>query len=237
MQKLKDPKGIIYAPPYKTSIKLTKLIALLLVLVVGINCYLYLNSHFAKIISGSSMCPNLNAQESGQKDIVLVDKFAEVKRGDIVIIDVKGLNYFDNRNTKLIVKRIIALGGAKIKIVFNNETQQNEVWLKNSTYPDGAKLEEDYINPDNDPNITNIYNEQYNWIIGKNVLSKDAEGYITIPEDYVFFLGDNRNFSLDSRYIGPLLESRVLGVVDKIIYDKTLLHDIVATLLQFNLNF
>ena len=234
MQKLKDPRGVIYTPAYKKYTKCTQIIALLLVLVVAVNCYLYLNSHFAKIISGSSMQPNLNI-EAGQKDIVLVDKYKTIERGDIVIIDVKGLTYFDNRGTKLIVKRIIALGGDKIKIVYNEQTQTNEVWLKNSTYPNGQKLNEDYINPDDDQNTVSIFNQQSNWINGK--ITKDSDGYITIPDDMVFFLGDNRNVSLDSRYVGPLYQDRVLGVVDNIVYDNTLWHDIVATLLQFNLDF
>lgn len=228
MQKLKDPRGVIYSPSYKRISFWAKIVAIILALALAINCYLYLNSHFAKIISGSSMYPNLNATSSSQKDIVLVNKFATVKRGDIVIINTKQLTYFDARGTKLLVKRVIALGGDKIKIIHNDLTGSNEIWLN------GEKITEDYIAPDTNESSVDTFNAQANWIIK---CQKDEEGYITIPEGKCFFLGDNRNGSLDSRYIGPLDNTRVLGVVDAIVYDYTLWHDIVATLLQFDLNF
>ena len=47
------------------------------------------------------MCPNLNANFAGEKDLVLVDKFAERDYKDIVIINVKGLEYFDSRLPEL----------------------------------------------------------------------------------------------------------------------------------------
>lgn len=228
MQRLKDPRGVIYSPGYKKISFWAKIVAVLIALAFAVNCYIYLNSHFAKIISGTSMYPTLNAQYSSQKDIVLCNKFAKVERGDIVIINTKQLSYFDARGTKLLVKRVIALGGDKLKLVHNDTTGNNEVWLN------GEKITEDYIAPDTSEGIINTYNAQTNWI---TKCPQDADGYITIPEGKCFFLGDNRNGSLDSRYVGPLDNARVLGVVDKIIYDRTIWHDIVATLLQFDLDF
>lgn len=228
MQKMKDPTGSIFSPGYKRITFWAKIIAIMLAIALAINCYLYLNSHFAKIISGSSMYPNLNATSASQKDIVLVNKFAKVERGDIVIINTKQLAYFDARNTRLLVKRVIALEGDKLKIIHNNESGNNEIWLN------GEKIEEDYIAPDTNESVVNTYNAQNNWI---TKCTPDADGYITIPQGKCFFLGDNRNGSLDSRYVGPLDIARVLGVVDKIIYDYTIWHDIIATLLQFDLNF
>lgn len=230
--KIKDPKGSIFKPEYKRYTLWAKVVALLLALAVILNCYIYLNSHFAKIIAGASMCPNLNSTEtgqySGQKDIVLVNKFTKPSYKDIVIINTKGLVTFDAQNTKLIVKRIVAVGGDKLKIIHNEETNKNEVWRN------GVKIEEDYINPDTDKYVVETFNKQTNWYIK---CPRDSDGYITIPLGYYFFMGDNRNNSLDSRYVGPLDQIRMLGVVDKIIYDNTIWHDIIATLLQFNLNF
>lgn len=234
MQRLKDPAGKIYFPTKSKLSGYAKVVAFALAVFIALSCFFYLNSHFSKIISGTSMCPTLNSNFIGEKDLVLVDKFEERKYEDIVIINVKGLEYFDNRGTKLLVKRIIALGGDKIKLIHNDETGQNEVWLKNKQNPDGIKLEEDYIVADTDSYVINIFNTQSGWIKKCEV---DNDGYTIIPDDYVFCMGDNRNASLDCRYTGPLELSRVMGVVDKIIYDGTLLHDILATLFQFDLNF
>ena len=228
MQTLKDPRGIIYSPSYKRITFWAKIVAIVLALAFMAICYLYLNSHFAKIISGSSMYPNLNASSPSQKDIVLVNKFAKVERGDIVIINTKQLAYFDARGTKLLVKRIVALEGDKLKLIHNFDTNTNEVWIN------GEKISEDYIAPDTNESTVNAFNAQTNWI---TKCQKDSDGYITIPQGKCFFMGDNRNGSLDSRYVGPLDIDRVLGVVESIVYDYTIWHDIIATLLQFDLDF
>ena len=39
------------------------------------------------------------------------------------------------------------------------------------------------------------------------------KGEITIPDGYVFCMGDNRNHSSDSRFIGPVPIDHVLGTV------------------------
>ena len=234
MQPLKDPSGKIYSPTKSKFSSYAKVVAFALAVFLALSCFFYLNSHFAKIISGTSMCPNLNAQFAGQKDLVLVNKFAKREYKDIVIIDVKGLDYFDTKGTKLLVKRIIALEGEKLKLLHNTQTSKNEIWIKNDKNPNGVRLEEDYITPDTDEHIIDVFNNQANWI---KTCEVDADGYITIPKGYVFCMGDNRNASLDCRYVGPFELSRVLGVVDYIIYDGTIWHDIFATLFQFDLNF
>lgn len=83
-----------------------------------------------------------------------------------------------------IVKRVIATGGQTVDIDFG----------AGIVYVDGEALEETYIR---EPTWT-------------------PEGLafpVTIPEDHVFVLGDNRNNSSDSRHsdLGPIDERMVLG--------------------------
>lgn len=52
----------------------------------------------------------------------------------------------------------------------------------------------------------NVLNETNDFVL------EDTE-YDIIPEDYYFVLGDNRENSLDSRYIGPVSKKDIMGTV------------------------
>ena len=71
---------------------------------------------------------------------------------------------------RAIVKRVIAVGGQTVDIDFNEGV----------VYVDGQALAEDYVNA---PTFREL----------------DFSGPVTLPENCVFVLGDNRNESLDSR--------------------------------------
>ena len=89
-----------------------------------------------------------------------------------------------------IVKRIIAKGGQTVKFDFENW----KVWV------DGELLEEDYIN-------------YQPWTAMK---SDGCPEELTVPEGYLFVMGDNRNGSTDSRnmaIVGFVSEDEVMGRV------------------------
>ncbi len=144
-------------------------------------------------VQGNSMLPTLTT-----KDKLLVNNFAgELKTGDILIIGVDDANLMQNDGSlytadglgKTIVKRVIAVGGQELDIDFVNGI----------VTVDGVQLEESYVN-----NLTTVPQKG------------GAFTYpITIPEGYLFVMGDNRDVSLDSRYpsVGLVHESDVLGEV------------------------
>ena len=43
---------------------------------------------------------------------------------------------------------------------------------------------------------------------------RDFELKVTIPEGYYFVLGDNRNNSIDSRYIGLISKDDIVGTIN-----------------------
>ncbi len=85
-----------------------------------------------------------------------------------------------------IVKRVIAVGGDTVDIDFS----------AGDVFVNGEKLNEPYIN-------------------SPTTLSYDVEFPLTVPEGFVFVMGDNRGESLDSRssHIGFIDERYILGEV------------------------
>lgn len=118
-------------------------------------------------VSGDSMVPTLS-----DGDVLIVNKYREIKRGDIVII---------NKGDKWVVKRVIALGGDTLEIT-NGVVKVN-----------GIVIDEDYI-------------------LSKESTYPSVEE-TKIKENEVYYLGDNRGGSYDSRREGPCKLDDVLGVV------------------------
>ncbi|MBE6879686.1 MAG: signal peptidase I [Ruminococcaceae bacterium] len=142
-------------------------------------CFLILFTVLARVITvdGESMLPTLQ-----DRNMLLVSDVGYTPQyEDIVIVYAPSLyNKLSNDYGKTIVKRVIGLPGDKIRIDFG----------KGIVYRNGEALEEPYTNT-----LTNI---QQNFPNNKEV---------TVPENRLFVLGDNRNDSKDSR-------SYDIGMVD-----------------------
>lgn len=107
--------------------------------------------------------------------------FNPVRPGDIVVFADIVLQ------GRVLVKRVIAVGGQTIDLVDGH------------VIVDGARLYEPYLHG-----------------VPTNPLATHFEGMdiqypYTVPEGYLWVMGDNRGNSADSRYFGPVLESSVYG--------------------------
>lgn len=142
-------------------------------------------------VSGESMIPTL---ADGDR-LIVSHLFYEPKPGDIVMVNsIKGHIYNESNALqevsglgKVIVKRVIAVGGQTVNINFNT----GEVTV------DGQVLNEPYINE-------------------LTLLDEGGHQYpVVVPNGYVFVMGDNRTNSTDSRdaRIGFIEEEDVLGKV------------------------
>lgn len=146
-------------------------------------------------VDGSSMVPTLYDEDS----LIMVTLNPQPKTGRIVVIDDKLSGYFtDAAQTQvaerdgygsILVKRVIATGGQEINIDFREGYGTVAV--------DGVQLPEDYI---------------------ADLTTRDDGAFtypFTVPEGYIFVMGDNRLHSTDSRnaLIGLIPEEQVLGTV------------------------
>jgi signal peptidase I len=155
---------------------------LVIVGAVAVALAIKVTSIQAFYIPSKSMVPTL---EVG--DRVLVNKWSyrvhDVNRGDIVVFERPD---GETSNIKDLIKRVIALPGETVTI------DDNHVLI------DGHVLDEPYL--------------------PQGTLTQSVGTYpcpptdpCKIPEGDVWFMGDNRTDSKDSRYFGPVPESKIVG--------------------------
>lgn len=143
---------------------------------------------------------------SDSQVVVMSNMFYTPAQGDIIVIQQNG-GYFETP----IVKRVIATGGQTLSIDF-------EKW---EVKVDGNVIDESsYVYFRN----TSMDVEEYYSVYDAYL---DTNGVMTVPEGYLFVMGDNRNESSDSRsiYVGFVRESEVLG---KVIFRMFLINKIGA---------
>ena len=127
-------------------------------------------------VDGESMMPTLH-----NRDMLLLQSIGySPEQGDVVVLSTK-----DFRNGAPIVKRIIAVGGQTVDIVYET----------NTVYVDGVALDEPYI------------------LETMRALPESFATHVEVPEGSIFVMGDNRNNSTDSRSpeLGVVDQRCVLG--------------------------
>lgn len=137
-------------------------------------------------IPSGSMLPTL---ENGDRVVVnrLSYQFGDIERGQVVVFQKPQGQ--DGEND--LIKRVIGLPGEEIQFV------------DGKVYINGLRVDEPYIrSPDSTrPKLM---------IPGCAQLAP-ARDACTIPEGYVFVMGDNREGSSDSRVFGPVSQDRIVG--------------------------
>ena len=221
-----------------TSINIFAGVMLLLTFITMIIWCFY---HEAKVVSGQSMQPTINSdysEENNQFDIVIINKTQNISRGDIVVID-----FSSYTKDELIIKRVIALGGDSVKIVWNSEAQKSDVYLKKKNEDNFSLLDEPFTQTTRrldgntcaktfqDHSQTGKY-ESYTW----RGYELNADGSITILDGFFFALGDNRENSLDSSEVGPFLREHVIGVAATIEKNGSFMNNFLKKFFHLTLN-
>lgn len=168
----KDMKGRILSECYEW---LGSFVAALLFVVVLFTFVLRLVR-----VQGESMYPTLNNDDY----LVITDLAFKPKTGDIVVLQVPSY-----KSGHPLIKRVVATGGQRVQIDYENWT----------VTVDGVTLDETYLNRDTRP---------------MNRLDNCPSDFV-VEEGFVFVMGDNRNNSTDSRssLIGQIDERYLMGKV------------------------
>lgn len=199
------------APKKKHLIKnkiLREIVSWIVTILLAVIIAIVINTYIFRIskVDGDSM---LQTYHSGET--VFVSKlpyvFGEVDRNDVIILDstlekrtfftdvyeslkYNALSYklFDvEQPKKYFIKRVIAVGGDTLQI------------KEDGVYVNGKLLDEPYVNNERKPIYTSV--------------SEELKNGVTVPDDHIFVMGDNRNVSKDSRNIGFVPVNDVLGKV------------------------
>ena len=142
---------------------------------------------------------DLRVPFSGQSIVKLADPI----RGDIII--------FNSKVAEIrLVKRVIGVAGDSVKMI-NNEVYIND---KKLSYQNSELNEFDELNVQVQETLFgNKYNIQHN-INGSEV---DSFAEVIVPENQYLVLGDNRDNSADSRFIGFVSRDEIIGRTNSVV--------------------
>lgn len=156
-------------------------IMLVLLAIVGFRAYW--TSNFGGVtVAGRSM---MDTFQSGEKLLMRYVDGEEAERGDVIVVHVEHYPAFqkinaglkDSEKTKYLIKRLIAVEGDHVKC------EQGVISIQYGGVGDWE-----------------VYPDEYAYYTDKQNYNFDE--YV-VGEGEIFFLGDNRNDSMDSRYAQP----------------------------------
>ncbi len=152
-------------------------IGVIIVLILGFR--IWFSNSFGRVeVSGASM--NQTLQDGDVLFMRLIHDGKGLERGDIVVVDVSDYDVSSAGNkVSFIIKRLIAVEGDRVKC------KDGKISICYAGTEEYVLLDEPYA--------------YYDGVTGKDAYDYDFKEY-TVGEGEIFFLGDNRHNSVDSRY-------------------------------------
>ena len=149
--------------------------------------------------------------------LVTIASWGNPNRGDVVVFD-------SLKQDKRLIKRVVGLPGDIIEII-DNQLFINSLPAKYSD-TDQSMVEKYWDNNNGgNSNIKPIlfkeefeHKEHLITILNQGIRQARYFGPYQVPENQYFMLGDNRDNSADSRYIGAIDRKFILGQANKIVF-------------------
>ncbi len=166
-----------------------------------------------------SMYPTIHFNEKALANKIVYRR-EPVRKGDLAVYIHPNKRHINN------VKRIVALPGDTFEIknnkLFINDIKLHRSKIGNSDITDNKKLSGEIFQE-------TIDSASYRILLAP--IDKTAQGKekdkatpnfpkTTIPNGHCFMLGDNRNYSWDSRHYGPIPLADIIGRLDYIYYPR-----------------
>ena len=191
---------------------------LLWVLIVVLFAVVVVKTFFVVRVDGQSMMPTY-----ADKDIVFVNRFGKVTRGDVVtfysqkvpptIFGTVFMSKQDKQQYPMLIKRVVAVAGDKLWIQTNTNGEM-ELWIEPLGQQAYCEQTYSYSRGDNTftlpyPSIDVNGNKTDNGVL-ENATQQNP---FVVSEGHFFVLGDNRANSRDSRKYGQISLDSLYGVV------------------------
>lgn len=191
------------------------------IIIIFLACFISLSLFFThNIVDGDSMQNTLQNEQF----VILQRAGYTVRAGDIVTV-----GNIPNHDEPLI-KRVVALEGDRVLFMRSNDGQYVDLYVCKAGDAIFEMVEEPYIKERMNigasyetvglcphlPNISavDIYSTDKAYSAERDTLKRYA---LYVKKGEIFFLGDNRNHSSDSRIYGTSPRSDILGKVIKIV--------------------
>ncbi len=140
---------------------------------------------------------------------VIVARLGEPERGDVV-------TFSSPTDGKRLIKRVIALPGDTVdmrdeKLTINGKiASYTELDMVTETLTDGSSLSARRV-------AENLGGASHRIQVMPGLMARRNFGPITVPADQFLMLGDNRDLSEDSRYIGLVPRALLIGKAERVL--------------------